>query len=74
MKASGYLRTEHGEFVGRNVATVIRREYGRRARFRHSADPNDPNPGRVVEPVTWNPGTWRVLAVVREFSGPLGAA
>lgn len=61
-----FVRTEHGEFSGRSLAAIVRREYGRRAVLRRSADPNDVNFGLILEPVTWNPGAWRVLARVRE--------
>jgi len=42
------ITTTHGEFTGRTAQSIVRREYGRRARVKWSADRNDPAAGMVV--------------------------
>lgn len=44
------IRTNHGEFTGQTVETIVRRVYGRRARALRSADPNSPQWGEVITP------------------------
>lgn len=60
------------EFTGRDLATIVRREYGRRARVWFSADANDPAVGRVVQRSEAG-GAWSVLGVVRWVEGDVGA-
>lgn len=42
------LATNHGVYTGRTVDTIVRREYGRKAEARRSADPNSPHWGMVT--------------------------
>lgn len=59
------------EHVGRDLGTIVRREYGRRAGVRLSQDRNDPRVGVVV---VWSEsaGAWAVLGAVRWCDGPVG--
>lgn len=68
------ITTEHGDFTGRTVDSIIRREYGRAAYLRPSYDPNDPAVGLIVADAT-KPGDgsgWsaHVLATVRRCDPP----
>lgn len=65
---SATITTEHGEFSGRTVASIVRREYGRDAEFRPSADPNEPRAGIVTR---WLPkaDAHAVLATVYRVEG-----
>ena len=60
------ITTEHGTYTGRSVETIIRREYGRKAEFKGSADRNSPHAGLVVR---WDEraGGFHVLATVRSI-------
>lgn len=42
------ITTTHGEFTGRTAQSIVRREYGRRARVRWYADRNAPAAGMIV--------------------------
>jgi len=64
------IRTNHGTYTGRTVSTTVRREYGRRATVRWSADPNAPEAGLIVEPAST--GGHLVLATLRDYDGPVG--
>lgn len=59
------------EYTGRDLGSIVRREFGRRAGVRLSADPNSPELGTVVK---WSEsaGAWEVLGIVRWCDGPLG--
>lgn len=60
-----WLRTNHGEYYGQTVATIIRRVYGPKARLRAAADQNSPGIGLIVAPARTS-NAWRVLAKVWE--------
>ncbi len=55
------MHTEHGDFTGRTVDTVIRREYGRQA-FRHSS-------GVVAKKSKYDANAVDVLAKIRKIDG-----
>lgn len=59
------------EYSGRDLGSIVRREYGRRAGVLLSSDRNSPEVGTVV---VWSPsgGAWSVLGVVRWVEGELG--
>lgn len=59
------------EYSGRDLGSIVRREYGRRAGILLSSDPNAPQVGTVVR---WSRsgGAWSVLGVVRWADGELG--
>ncbi|BBU22147.1 hypothetical protein [Mycobacterium xenopi] len=44
------VKTDHGTYTGRSVDSIVRREYGRSAQARQSADPNSPIWGQVIKP------------------------
>ncbi|MFE7796994.1 hypothetical protein [Nocardia sp. NPDC057440] len=44
------VRTNHGEFRGRSVESVIRTQYGKKAYPKHTADPNNHRWGEVLRP------------------------
>lgn len=48
MTTNTTITTQHGTFTGQTVQSIIRREYGRRAEFKGSADRNTPHAGKVV--------------------------
>ena len=56
------LHTDRGELTGRTIASVVRREYGRRAIVRVSPDPNSPTYGLVVQPIETS--TYAVLGAI----------
>jgi hypothetical protein len=60
------ITTNHGTYAGRTVQSIVRREYGRRARVKWSADRNDPYAGMVVRDDRY--GT-HVLATLRSVEG-----
>lgn len=62
------ITTTHGEFRGRTIDSIVRREYGRSAEARRSADRNAPEWGMVVR--TDEHGT-HVLARIFTASDPL---
>lgn len=45
------IRTKMHVYSGRTVETIVRREYGRTAFVRWSADRNSPELGQIVKPV-----------------------
>jgi len=45
------IRCKMGVHSGRTVETIVRREYGRTAFVRWSADRNSPELGQIVKPV-----------------------
>ncbi len=59
------------DYSGRDLGTIVRREWGRRAGVRLSADRNAPELGHVV---TWSEpgGGWMVHARVMWLDGALG--
>jgi hypothetical protein len=59
------------EYTGRNLGSIVRREWGRRAGVRLSADRNSPDIGVVV---TWSkPGNaWLTHGRVTHLDGELG--
>ncbi len=59
------------EYTGRNLGSIVRREWGRRAGVRLSADRNSPDIGVVV---TWSkPGNaWLTHGRVTYLDGELG--
>lgn len=63
---SAAITTTHGEFTGRTVQTIVRREYGRTARIQWSADSNNPAAGLIVRDDKH--GT-HVLATLRSYDG-----
>ena len=63
------IYTNHGEFTGRTVESIIRREYGRKATFRPSANPNSPEAGMIVEPNAYDRQAFNVLATVYSWEG-----
>lgn len=42
------ITTGHGQFAGRSLSAIVRREYGRRAIVRWSLDPNCSDWGQIV--------------------------
>lgn len=52
-------------YGGLTVETIVRREYGRRATVRWSADPNDPNVGQIVVPARF--GGYEVLGTIHSI-------
>lgn len=63
------IRTTAGEFTGRSAETIVRREFGRTAEIRWSADRNRPNAGLIIK--RYKHGT-RVLAVLNSVSSTFG--
>jgi len=59
------------EYSGRNLGSIVRREFGRRAGVRLSADRNTPEIGVVV---TWSEpgGAWITHGRVTSLDGELG--
>ena len=62
------ITTNHGTYTGRTVESIIRREYGRKARIWWSADRNDPKAGRIVE---WakKADAWAVQGILHSYDG-----
>lgn len=62
------ITTTHGTYTGRTAQSIVRREYGRDARIRWSADRNNPSAGMVVR--TDQYGT-HVLATLHAAEGAI---
>ena len=58
------IHTTHGVYTGRSVETIIRREYGRKASVRWTADANNPAAGMIVEWVRADGDVYNVLATL----------
>ena len=56
--------TSRGRFLGRNVDTIVRREFGRAAEVRVSADPNNPTYGTVVKADRLQVAAWHVIGTI----------
>lgn len=55
-------------YTGRSITSIVRREYGPRARFWPSRDNTTPEIGVIVSPVgRHDPGTFHVLGDVLDF-------
>jgi hypothetical protein len=50
-------------YRGKTVDSIVRREYGRKATVRWSADPNSPHAGQIVRPAIVG-GGWIVLGTL----------
>lgn len=59
------LKTSKGAFEGRSADSIIRREFGRGAYLRYSADRNNPDMGLIVKDAPKMGSGWsaHVLAV-----------
>lgn len=56
--------TDGAPLTGRSLDTIARREYGTKAIFRYSQNPNDPAVGQFLIPTRHDPRTYRIGAVV----------
>ena len=56
------IRTNHGEFQGKTVESIVRRIYGRNARIEWSKDPNTIERGQIVGLKSRTANAWPVLA------------
>ncbi|MBU8841234.1 hypothetical protein [Mycolicibacterium goodii] len=43
------ITTDHGTYTGRTVASIIRREFGRKAYVQWSPDPSRPTAGVILQ-------------------------
>lgn len=51
-------------YSGQSVETIARREWGRRARFTPSLNPNTPEAGHIVHPSAYDPKVSHIIAPV----------
>jgi len=58
------IKTTHGEYRGKNIASIVRREYGRAAAVERSADPNSPRYGQIVRASKYDQSANDVLGAV----------
>ncbi len=63
------IRTNHGTYTGRDVESIVRREYGRKAWIWWSADSNDVKVGTICGPRYKNVGSYPILATLWECKG-----
>ena len=58
------ISTDRGEFTGRSVDSIVRREFGRAAEVRRNVDPNSPTYGMVVKADRHQVAAWHVLGTI----------
>lgn len=61
------ITTDHGTYTGRTVASIIRREFGRKAYVQWSPDPSRPTAGVILQRFCprWNYSSWRGCTATR---------